>query len=196
MNQLAPQRMTVAQYIDWAQAQPHGNYELEDGRVIEMPAEQVQHIELKLEVAIALRAAVKAAADECHLLTDGTTVRIDDKRAYRPDALVYTGKRLPPETIEIPSPVIVVEVLSPSSITRDNVVKLARYFSVASIEHYLILDPENRLVVHHRRMLPGNGEVATRVHADGLLALDPPGLLLTIADMFPPAEPPCAPAIR
>ena len=44
------------------------------------------------------------------------TVRIDETTAYEPDAQVYCGQKLSPAAaIEVPEPVIVAEVLSPSS---------------------------------------------------------------------------------
>jgi Uma2 family endonuclease len=41
------------------------------------------------------------------------TVRIDKETAHEPDALVYCGAKLSSNAVEVPSPVIVVEVLSP-----------------------------------------------------------------------------------
>lgn len=46
---------------------------------------------------------------------------------------------------------VVAEALSPSTAARDHGVKLDGYFSLASVMHYLILDAERRIVVHHKR---------------------------------------------
>jgi len=175
--------MTVEQSIDWAMAQPRGRYELYGGRVVEMSPERTKHIEVKLEVAIALRNAGKLLPDRCHVLTDGATVKIDDRTAYEPDALVYCGEKLAGDTIIIPNPVIVAEVTSPSSEARDAGVKLAGYFRLPSLVHYLIIDPDDRLVVHHRR--GQDGDIVTRVIESGELVLDPPGLTVQLADLFP-----------
>jgi hypothetical protein len=62
--------------------------------------------------------------------------------------------------------------------------KLAGYFTVPSVEHYLIVDLVLRTIVHHRRA----GEVIeTRIASEGTLRLDPPGLDLPVGDLF--AEP-------
>jgi Uma2 family endonuclease len=74
--------------------------------------------------------------------TDGATVRISKATAFEPDVMVRCGPRLPRGTPEISDPVIVVEVLSPSSAARDYGEKVEGYFSVPSIQHYLILSPE------------------------------------------------------
>ena len=76
-----------------------------------------------------------------------------------------------------------VEVISEGTAARDHGVKLAGYFSLPSVAHYLILDPEHRTLIHHRR---GEGEVIeTRILTAGPLRLDPPGLELTVGELFP-----------
>ena len=83
------------------------------------------------------------------------------------------------------SPVIVVEVLSEGTEARDHGVKLAGYFSLPSLAQYLILDPERRTAIHHKR---GQGEVIeTRNLTSGSLRLDPPGPELAVAELFAPA---------
>src|SRR5690348_6036188 len=76
----------------------------------------------------ALLAGIRARRLPCHMLPDGMTVRIDETTAYEPDALVYCGARLGSSAVEVPAPVIVVEVLSPSTRRIDASAKLAGYF--------------------------------------------------------------------
>jgi hypothetical protein len=46
-------------------------------------------------------------------------------------------------------------------------------------------DPDNRLVIHHAR---GEGDViTTRIVSDRSLKLDPPGIEIAAANLFPPA---------
>ena len=68
-----------------------------------------------------------------------------------PDALVYCGTKLSPSAIEVPHPVVVVEVLSPSTRHIDLSAKLADYFRLASVAHYLIVDSEKPRIIHHAR---------------------------------------------
>jgi Uma2 family endonuclease len=182
MNQLAPQRLTVEEFIAWSQAQQSGRYELEDGRIIQMAPERLGHIKVKFLVAMALTQSTQNAATPVFVLTDGAIVRIGPKTAYECDALVYAGPELPDSAIEIANPIIVVEVLSPSSGPCDSMQKLENYFTVDSIQHYLIVDPDERLVLHHRRST-GSSFIA-QVISEGELTLDPPGLTLDIAHLF------------
>ena len=174
-------RMNVNEYMAWARAHP-GRYELSDGEVIAMSPEGAGHAAVKYAVQTALLAGIRARRLPCHMLPDGMTVRIDDATAYEPDALVYCGEKLAPSAIEVPAPVVVVEVLSPSTRRIDASAKLAGYFRLPSVMHYLIVDPDKPLVLHHAR---GSGEtILTRVVAQGTIELDPPGLSVALADFY------------
>lgn len=183
MNVLTKPRMTVDEFLAWAEDHP-GRYELFNGVVFPMSPETVGHMEAKVAVHDALRAAVRAGRLDCYVLPDGATVRIDENTAYEPDALVYCGERLSPSAIEVPNPVIIVEVLSPSTQRIDATLKLAAYFRLPSIAHYLIIDPTQSSVVHHAR---GTGDtIITRIVTEGSIALDPPGLTLALGEIYNP----------
>ena len=125
-------------------------------------------------IFIALREAVKAAGLACHVVPDGATVRVSQGTAFEPDALVYCGEVVPGHSLEVPNPVIVVEVLSRGTELTDMRDKLSGYFTVPSVHHYLIADPEKRMVIHHAR---GSGDVLqTRLLTSGLILLEPPGI--------------------
>ncbi len=173
--------MSVNEFLDWAETQP-GRYELEGGRIVAMSPERIRHVVVKGAAYAALRAACRQFAGGCHALTDGMTVRIDANTAYEPDALVYCGAELPGDATEVRQPVIVVEVLSPSTAYRDVGAKLAGYFGLESVAHYLIVDPERSTIVHHAR---AEGDlIATRIVSHGALKLEPPGLILDAADLL------------
>jgi len=173
--------MTVDEFLAWAEERP-GRYDLLDGVVHAMSPEGAGHAKVKFAVQTALVAGIRAGHLACHMLPDGMTVRIDEMTAYEPDALVYCGAEIPPSAVEVPHPVIVVEVLSPSTRRIDASAKLAGYFHLASVAHYLIVDPGKRLVIHHARQ---TGDViATRIVTDSTVELDPPGFELHLADIY------------
>lgn len=181
MNMLAKPRMTVDEFLAWAVEQP-GRYELFRGEVFPMPPEVVGHTRVKGKVYAALLAAIRERRLPCEVLTDGATVRIDNTTAYEPDALVHCGQELPPTALEVPDPVIIVEVLSASSRRIDTTLKLEAYFRLPSVMHYLIVDPTQPSIIHHAR---GSGDtILTRIVTSGSIALDPPGLELALADIY------------
>lgn len=174
--------LTVEDYVAWANAQTERQRtELINGQIVAMAPERVEHGEVKLAAAIALRTAIARAGLDCHALGHGMTVRIDDHTAYEPDALVYCGERLARGSLIATAPIVIVEVLSPATAHTDTSAKLIGYFKLPSVMHYLVLDPEARNVTHHARdRLPN-------VLRAGLLRLDPPGLDLTVDELFGPA---------
>jgi Uma2 family endonuclease len=181
MTTLPKTYLTLDEFLAWAEDQP-GRHELIDGTVYVMSPEGAGHAIVKFAVQTALVAAVRERAPPCHVLPNGMTVRIDDATAYVPDALVYCGPQLAPSAVVVPNPVIVVEVLAPSTCRVGASAKLAGYFRVASIAHYLIVDPKRPLVVHHARQT--GDALLTRIVTEGAIELDPPGLSLRVADFY------------
>jgi Uma2 family endonuclease len=181
MTALPKHKMTVDEYLAWAEGQP-GRFELYAGTVYAMTPERARHAEIKFNVQSALLAGIGRAGLPCHMLPDGMTVRIDDSTAHEPDALVYCGLKLPADALEVPSAIIVVEVLSPSTRRIDASLKLAGYFRVPSVAHYLIVDPDQPLIIHHAR---GNHDaILTHIVREGAITLDPPGLSLALGDIY------------
>jgi len=188
MNVTLPtRRLTVDEFLAWAVRQTEGKYELVNGVVITQHSQRWGHSKVKFEVALALRDAVAAAGVPCYVASDGPTVRISKHEAFVPDALVAPLPEPAWESLEVADPVIVVEVLSPSTARTDATTKRKGYFGVASVRHYLIIDPESRTITHHKR---GRGaDVKTRVVRRGVLALNPPGIEVRLSDVFGPARP-------
>jgi Uma2 family endonuclease len=184
MTALRRRQITVDEFLAWAEGRK-GRYELYNGVVYAMSPERAGHAETKLATARALATAITKAKLPCWVLPDGMTVRIDKHTAHEPDALVYCGSKVPRDAIEVPNPVIVVEVLSPSTRHVDASAKLAGYFKLPSVHHYLVVDAEQRLVIHHARR--AGTPIATRVQDSGTLDLDPPGLKVAVKRLF--AEP-------
>lgn len=175
-----PRGIDVEAFLAWAKDRP-GRYELHDGTVIAMAPERLEHVDVKTNTQVALREGIKKAGLECRAVGDGIAVHVNDRKWYQPDALVYCGARAPRDATRIDNPLIVVEVSSPSTSNIDEQNKLVGYFSVPSVEHYLIVYPDKPLL-HHQRQ--SDGTILTRIMSSGILRLDPPGIELDVADLF------------
>jgi Uma2 family endonuclease len=170
-------RMTADEFIAWAMKQPEGaQYELVAGQVTAMAPERLGHVRGKQRVFRLLADAIGAAGLPCEALVDGVAVQVDEATVYEPDVLVHCGPSLPGDTVRITDPLIVVEVLSPSSRARDAGLKLADYFRIPTLRHYLIVATDISTVIHHGR--DDTGAILTRIVRDGRLLLDPPGIEL------------------
>jgi Uma2 family endonuclease len=182
MSSLAVKRMSVAEFLIWAEAQDTGRFELIDGQPVAMAPERVEHVEAKLNAAMALTAAIGRAGIPCKAYVEGLAVAVDGSTSYQPDALVNCGEPIARGVMIAPRPVVVVEVLSPSTRGIDTTVKLAGYFRVAPLAHYLIVDLGQRHVVHYRRQ--ADGTVMVAVIAEGDIALDPPGISVAVSSLL------------
>jgi Uma2 family endonuclease len=174
------QRLTREEFRRWAEGQT-GRYERVAGEPIAMSPERIQHARLKARVWSQLDRAIRAAGLECEALPDGITVEVDDDTDYEPDAVVNCGPLAGPDEIAARNPVIVVEVLSPSTQSIDSTDKLADYFRVPSIQHYLVVRTRRREVIHHFR---SGADIVSRPVNVGVIRLDPPGIQIDIADIY------------
>jgi Uma2 family endonuclease len=178
---LEQQTYTREEYRRWCAAQSGGRYERVDGHIIAMSPERVGHVRVKARVFQALERALQTAGVECEALADGVTVETGEND-FEPDAVVNCGPPIDDDAINAPNPVIIVEVLSPSTISTDTGGKLIGYFQVPSVVHYLIVHPAKRSVIHHRR--GPTGEIATRILVSGAIQLDPPGIAVAVEDFY------------
>lgn len=137
---------------------------------------------VKNRIWAALDQAIRAANLPCEALGDGITIEVDADTDYEPHAVVNCGPPLPGEAIAATNPVIVVEVTSPSTQSIDFADKLADYFRVASIQHYLIVRTRRREVIHYSR---AGAAIVTRIINLGTIRLGPPGVTIDLADIYP-----------
>ena len=146
-----------------------------------MAPERWAHARLKARIWRALDPEITQAGLPCQAAPDGMTVEIDDDTDYEPDALVNCGQPIPDDAIAAPNPVVIVEVLSPSTASVDSGAKLADYFRLTSVQHYLLVRPSRREIIHHRRTDDG---ILTRIVHDGAIELDPPGIHLVMDEIY------------
>jgi Uma2 family endonuclease len=177
------ERMDRATYLAWAQAHS-GRYERWDGIVVSMAPERLDHARTKASVLGTLRPTIRAAGLPCEAIPDGITVEVGDSD-YEPDGMVRCGAPLPGYVTTVTDPVIIVEVLSPSTARTDRTMKLRDYFLLPSVRHYLLVRPDRAHVVHHCR--DDDGGITERIMSTGLLSLDPPGLAVRIEEFYAPS---------
>ena len=153
---------SVDEFLDWSQRLPEGErYELVDGRLARMQLERIRK-------------------SDCQAFLDGVSVRIDATTLREPDALIHCGP-YDPNGIVAENPVVIVEVASGQS---PDLKKTLDYFSLESVQHYLILFPgEGRVLHQHRSAAPD--EITTRiVGRDATIELSPPGISVSVEAFF------------
>jgi Uma2 family endonuclease len=180
--------MTADEFLAWLEDLPPetGKFELWDGEVVIRhgpggfeEGELAEHWDAKGAMFVALREAIARAGLPCFAAVDGPFVRLSPHRMARPDVLVYCGSKLR-GTREVGSPIVLVEVVSPSTRRRDHGVKLEGYFTLPSLVHYLIIDPDRRVLIHHQR----GGDRTPGIVKGPSLHLGPPGLDVDLSEVL------------
>ena len=174
--------ITREEFLAWVDQQPSGRFERIDGIVVAMAPERGSHNRRKRAACNALERAVrKAGLTACEAFADGMTIPVEDSD-FEPDALLRCGPLLPGASTKVSDPLVLVEVLSPDSGTRDRATKLRAYFNLPSVQHYLIVWPEEQRIVRHSRK--PDDQVATQIFASGEIGLDPPGIMVTVEEFY------------
>ena len=180
--------MTVEAFLDWLETRPETErWELIEGEPVQMMAPTtLAHAVIKDNVVAALRSAFAAHGPgrPCRVVSDGPAVSRadDDGNFYQPDAVVTCAAGIDPTVLTVPDPVVIVEILSPSTRNRDLTDKMQGYFALPSVQHYLLIEQRKRLIIHMRRTAAAR--IETTFHTEGRIDLDPPGVALPLDDVY------------
>jgi Uma2 family endonuclease len=175
------QRLSRSEFHRWAADQPRGRFGRVAGTPIAMAPERWVHARLKARIWRALDREIGASGLPCQAAPDGLAVEIDDDTDYQPHALVNCGDPIADGATAAPNPVVIVEVLSPRTESLDAGAKLADYFRLPSVQHYLLVRPLRREIIQHTR---AGERIETRIIRSDGVALDPPGIRLSLDDIY------------
>ncbi|HEY8064883.1 MAG TPA: Uma2 family endonuclease [Methylosinus sp.] len=182
MTAPARELMTIPEFLAWSERHEEARYELAAGEIVAMPREQPEQVTAKGKIWRAVAEALARAGAPCEAYVDGLGVAVDEHTVHAPDILVNCGDPITTEERLAPAPIVIVELLWPTSDPKDANVKREDYFRVASLAHYLVVDPARRAVLHYRRDAAATFRPETVT--DGSIRLDPPGVDLALRDIF------------
>jgi Uma2 family endonuclease len=167
---------TVAEFEEWHRHQPE-RWEFIRGEPRMMAPASVNHMIIKTNIGAELRALL--AERGCTVMVDGAQILTDEISAI-PDVVV-TCTPIDHSTPVIAEPVIIVEVMSPSSEINDTGLRWLAYRKIPSLRHYLVLAQDRRLVHIHSRA----GDIwRERFVSEGLVDLDDPPLRLEVDALY------------
>ncbi len=151
MPQAKPAGMTTEQFLEW-QLRQERLHELVDGVPIVplkmMTGATQRHDRVVVNVLLALGNQLRGKP--CRPMTDDVAVRIPSGNIRRPDITVDCGKGSDRD-MTAAEPRVVIEVLSPSTLSFDRFRKLEEYKTVASMQAIILIDTEQPQVTVHRR---------------------------------------------
>jgi Uma2 family endonuclease len=180
-----PMGLTAADYDELSE-EVCRRVEIVDGAVIMNAAPRRAHQHTARHIANVLKAAVGQGL----AVTINVDLRLREVPLLnrRPDVVIYDASRPDDAVLRPEHCVLVVEVMSPGSVTTDRFDKPAEY-AAAGIEHFWrvenVDDPEHDLAVYRYRLDP-----TTRVYASAgidtgkLSVTDPVKLTVVLADLY------------
>ncbi len=130
------QKWTYADYLTWDDGQ---RWEIIDGEAYNMsPAPLICHQRISRNLALMLLPFFRGKS--CEAFIAPTDVVLDESNVVQPDLIVVCDRSTITDRCVQGAPDLVIEILSPSTSTRDRRLKKALYerFGVAE---YLIVDP-------------------------------------------------------
>jgi Uma2 family endonuclease len=147
----APQRMSLAAFLEWDDGTDR-RYQLIDG----VPVMMAPAVEALGELAAALAGEIRSRVKRpCRVISEaGITVEGRSDTYYVADLAVTCVPREPGRRM-VAEPVLIVEVLSPSTELIDRLRKLADYRTLPSVQEILIAFPDERRVEVQRRAAEG-----------------------------------------
>ncbi|MBQ7516203.1 MAG: Uma2 family endonuclease [Schwartzia sp.] len=122
-----------------------------DGQIVSMsPSPAVEHNRIAGNIYSIFRQFLKGKK-RCEPFFDGVDVHLDDDNIFVPDVMIVCDRsKIRPDGI-YGAPDLVVEILSPSTLTRDRGIKKTVY-ERAGVREYWIVDPLAKSVeVYHLR---------------------------------------------
>jgi Uma2 family endonuclease len=176
MSTKQSQSLTVDEFLAWERRQDL-RYEFDGVRIVAMTGGSVNHAAIVDNVAFALRRRLKPP---CRAFTSNLKILVAASVRY-PDVVVTCSPVAGTADILL-APVVVFEVLPPSTAAVDRVTKNEEYRATPSIQRYVMLE-QTRIAatVFARAGESWNGTVAT---GDAVLAMPEISVELSLPELY------------
>jgi Uma2 family endonuclease len=180
MSERAVHRMTADEFLEWDEFQ-ESRHELVDGLPVAMAGAKRRHDQIVVNAIVSIGGQL--GSGRCRVCTADTAVRIPAGNVRRPDVGIDCGK-FDDGAAAADAPVVVIEVLSPSTREFDMFVKLDEYKTVLSLTHIILIDPDTPQVIHWTRPLGGTWTIQEIESLDSHIALPELDVTLSLAVLY------------
>lgn len=177
-------RMTRDQFLDWVATQ-EGRWEFDGFKPVAMTGGTRNHAQVAANIVLAVGSRLRGSP--CRVLGADAGIAVAGDRVRYPDALV-TCTPGPGTDRLVPAPVVVFEVVSPSSGRTDRIVKLGEYRAVPTLRRYVILESTTAALLSLERAGPDAPWTATGLTEADTLEMPEIGLAVPVAEFFEGVE--------
>ena len=178
MNLALRKPMTLAEFLEWEEGQPL-RYEFDGVGPVAMTGGTYGHSTIQRNLAFALTGRLRGKP--CQFQGSDLKIQVGDGHIRYPDGMVVCSPIDRTATV-VHEPVVVFEVLSPSTAAKDRIVKAREYQATPSIRRYVMLEQDSVGATVYAR----SGETWTHeiLVADSILALPEIGVSLPLAEFY------------
>jgi Uma2 family endonuclease len=170
--------MTLAEFLSWEERQAL-RHEFDGFGPIAMTGGTFAHAVIQRDLAIAVGGRLRG--DPCQFLGSDFKIQVAEGHIRYPDGMVVCSL-VPRRATVVHDPVVVFEVLSPSTAATDRIVKAREYQATPSIQRYVMLEQDSVGATVYARA----GETWTHdiLIAGSILALPEIGVELPLAELY------------
>jgi Uma2 family endonuclease len=144
-------------------------YEYSNGRIYDMSGDKSKHSRIAINMTIALELHLDGG--DCYTFNSDMKVLPlgDENPTYYPDVVVTCNPDdYQDDSPAIRSPRLIIEVLSPSTASKDRGEKLRAYQACKSCQEYALVSTHHQEIVVHRRMSTGEWKTVQYTAEDDL----------------------------
>jgi len=178
MNLALHKPMTLAEFLEWEERQPM-RYEFDGVGPVAMTGGTAGHADVQRNLAIAVGGRLRGKP--CRFYGSDLKFQVAEGQVRYPDGMVVCSPVDRTATV-IYDPVIVFEVLSPSTTRDDRIVKAREYQAAPSVQRYVMLEQDAVGATVYARS--GNAWTHEILVADSILALPEIGVSLPLAELY------------
>jgi Uma2 family endonuclease len=146
MPSAAEKLVSLDEFLAWEREQPE-RHEFVDGVIRMMTGASGAHVTINVNLTVALRQALRGTG--CRPYASDAKVEANGTIRY-PDIAVICGLIDDRENV-FPDPVVIIEIISPSTEREDRGRKRFDYFAAPSIRQYVIVEQDERRVELYTR---------------------------------------------
>ena len=136
----AENSLTEAEYLDGEQ-DSHIRHELIGGEVYAMTGASDKHNKISGNIFSEIRHSLKQQKAQCSSYVNDMKVKVQNDFFY-PDVMVVCDQQDNENAYYKTNPVIIVEILSPSTRRTDKTLKRLAYQSIASLQEYVLIEQD------------------------------------------------------
>ncbi|MGI4762732.1 MAG: Uma2 family endonuclease [Janthinobacterium lividum] len=173
---------TAAEYFA-LEAQSEVHHEFFEGKIFAMSGASIAHNTIAQNFILQLRPALRGK--KCRVQIEAVRLAVEEGRHYTyPDVMVNCDPADQRESQQLHHPVLIVEVLSPSTEAYDRGLKFNQYKKLPSLRHYLLVSQTTWLVEWYQLTEHGAWAHTALAEAEDSLAIPELGLAMTLAEVY------------